>query len=80
MQVPVFKSLAKPVYWSGLPRPIFFAIFISALILFFVFGSIYVAIPITLVYMFFKLLVREDRRIFDILAESFKTKGHYYPD
>lgn len=80
MQVPVFKSLAKPVYWCGLPRSVFFSIILLTIVAFFFFKTIYVAVPVIIIYFVLRLLVREDRRIFDILVENFHLKSHYFPD
>lgn len=80
MNVPVFKSLGKPVYWCGLPRTLFFMFIIVTVGAFLIFRTLYITIPITLLYFTFRLLVREDRRIFAILRESMKIKGHYFPD
>lgn len=80
MQAPVFKSLAKPVYWCGVPRMAFFAIIIMSGIMFLFFKTIYIVIPVTFLFFLLRLLVREDRRIFAVIQESIRTKGHYFPD
>lgn len=80
MQVPVFRSIAKPVYWGGLPRGILICLIIFTGVAFFIFKSLYVVIPTTLLYYILKLIVREDRRVFGILRQNFKLKSYYYPD
>lgn len=80
MQVPVFRSIAKPIYWGGLPRSVLICMILFTGVGFFFFRSLYVVVPTTLLYYALKLVVREDRRIFSILRQNFRLKSYYYPD
>lgn len=78
MQVPVFKSLAKPMTWGGIPRTVFIVIIIMALFSVVIFQSIKGVLPILAGYVIILSLCRYDPKIFSILYKNLCLKTHYF--
>lgn len=78
MTIPVFKSLAKPMTWGGVPRNVFIMIIMAALISIVIFQSIKGVLPILAVYAIILSLCRYDPKIFSILYKNLHLKTHYF--
>lgn len=78
MRAKVFKSLTKPVYWGGLPRELFIALFMFGLLCLMIFHSLKAIFPLFILYAFLVGIVKIDHRIFSILNEAFRLKSHYF--
>lgn len=78
MNIPVFKSLAKPMTWGGVPRSIFIMIILATLISVVLFQSIKGVLPIMAVYAIILFLCKYDPKIFTILYNNLNLKTHYF--
>lgn len=74
----VFKSLHKPIAWFGVPRPLFFFIFIMAYEIFILSNSIKAA-AIFFVGLFLaaRIAMKIDHQLFPIIARSTLMRAHY---
>ena len=81
-EVPLHKSVAEPILWMGLPRPILFAISLTTIMLVVIFQISYMSIIAIIhgisAYIACLQLTNRDPEFYKVILKNSVYKKHYY--
>lgn len=81
-EIPLHKSLAEPVLWMGLPRPIFWGISLTTVMLVVIFQISYMSLVAILLgitsFIVCQILAHRDPEFYKVMIANSYYKKHYY--
>lgn len=75
--VPVHRSLVKPVFWGGVPRLVLISEILVAILAFAILKTFTIVILMAIVHMIFRYFSQNDPVFADVFFRSIKHDGYY---